>query len=100
VANLQVTTAELVAVSSELSALAGGLRSGLGTLDGDVTDLLGTGWSGSAASAYSDVWREWHEGAAHVIEGLSRMAGLLQEAADRYSSADTVAAAEVSEAGL
>ena len=41
-----------------------------------------------AASAYGDVWKEWHEGASQVVAGLSRMSALLNDAAARYTSTD------------
>lgn len=97
---LQVSTSELVAVSGELDALAQTLRADLGSLDTDVAELQGGGWSGQAAAAYTGVWREWHDGAAAVAEGLSRMSSLLQEAAERYSSTDEASGDKVSGAGL
>jgi WXG100 family type VII secretion target len=100
VSRVQVATSELVAVSTELEMLAQTLRSGLGTLDSDISDLLGGGWSGQAATAYTGVWQEWHQGAAQVVEGLSRMSSLLQDAADRYASTDAASGDEISGAGL
>lgn len=97
---LQVSTSELVAVSSELDTLAQQLRSGLGTLDADISDVLGAGWSGDAATAYGQVWRDWHEEAAQVIEGLTRMSGLLQDAAERYSATDVSSGEDISGAGV
>ncbi|MCG7594956.1 WXG100 family type VII secretion target [Mycobacterium sp. PSTR-4-N] len=93
---LQVSTSELVAVSSELDTLAQSLKSGLGSLDADISDALGAGWSGDAATAYGAVWRDWHEGAAQVIEGLTRMSSLLQDAAERYSATDATSGDDIS----
>ena len=87
-------------MSSELDTLAQQLRSGLGTLDADISDVLGAGWSGDAATAYGKVWRDWHEGAAQVIEGLTRMSSLLQNAADRYSATDVSSGEGISGAGV
>lgn len=97
---LQVSTTELVAVSNELDTLAQALRSGLGSLDADISEALGAGWSGDAATAYGEVWRDWHEGAAQVIEGLNRMSSLLQDAAERYSATDVASGDGISGAGL
>lgn len=97
---LQVSTPELVAVSNELGTLAQALRSGLGTLDADIADVLGAGWSGDAATAYGQVRRDWHEGAAQVIDGLTRMSSLLQDAADRYSSTDVASGDDIAGAGV
>jgi WXG100 family type VII secretion target len=97
--DLHVTTAALATVAGELDAVAEGLRSGLGSLDGEVSGLLGPGWSGEAASAYDGVWREWHQGAQQVVEGLAKMSGLLNDAASRYEATDAAGAVGVSEAG-
>jgi WXG100 family type VII secretion target len=100
VSDLQVTTASLTAVAGELETVADGLRTGLGSLDGEVSGLLGSGWSGEAASAYDGAWREWHEGAQRVVEGLTKMSALLQDAVEGYEAADAGGAARVSEADL
>lgn len=98
--DLGVTPAELESVSAELHTLAEGMRSGLSSLDGQVADLLGTGWSGSAASAYHGVWTEWHDGANQVAQGLTAMSSLLTEAASRYAATDQSAAGDIAGGGL
>ena len=98
--DLHVTSSVLGAVAGELESVATGLRTGLGSLDGEVSGLLGPGWSGEAASAYDAVWREWHEGAQQVVDGLAKMSGLLGDAAQRYDATDAAGAARVSEIGL
>jgi len=98
--DLHVSASVLSSVAGELESVANGLRTGLGSLDGEVSGLLGPGWSGEAASAYEAVWREWHEGAQQVVEGLTTMSGLLHEAAHGYDSADAAAASHVMETGL
>jgi WXG100 family type VII secretion target len=100
VSDLQVTPAALAAAAGELESVAGGLRAGLGSLDGEVSGLLGSGWSGEAGSAYSGVWQEWHGGARQVAEGLTTMSGLIQDAAQRYSTTDVAGADDVSGAEL
>lgn len=98
--DLRVTASVLATVAGELESVATGLRTGLGSLDGEVSGLLGPGWSGEAASAYDAVWREWHDGAQQVVDGLARMSALLDDAAQRYDATDAAGAARVSEAGL
>jgi WXG100 family type VII secretion target len=100
VSDLQVTPSSLASVAGELETVSDGLRTGLGSLDGEVSGLLGPGWSGEAASAYDGVWREWHQGAQLVVEGLARMSSLLREAVERYESTDASGAARVTEVGL
>ena len=97
---VEVDPSELLSVSTQLDSLSQSMQSGLGALDHDVSDALGTSWSGSAAAAYTQVWQEWHEGATLVVEGLRRMSGLLQEAALRYSATDSASGADIAGAGL
>ena len=99
-ADLGVETSALVAVAGELDSVAHGLRTGVSSLDNEVSSMLGSGWSGEAASAYSGVWQEWHDGAHRVAEGLARMSALLQDAASRYSTTDGSGAEGISGAGL
>lgn len=98
--DLHVTSSVLGAVAGELESVATGLRTGLGSLDGEVSGLLGPGWSGEAASAYDAVWREWHDGAQQVVDGLAKMSGLIGDAAQRYDATDAAGAARVAEIGL
>jgi len=98
--DLHVTSSVLTSVAVELESVAQGVRTGLGSLDGEVSGMLGPGWSGEAASAYDAVWREWHAGAQQVVEGLTAMSGLLQEAAHGYEAADAAGASRVAGSGL
>lgn len=97
---LRVEPSDLMAVSHELATVADGLRTGVGSLDDDVSALVGTSWTGSAASAYADVWKEWHEGAAQIVAGLNRMSSLLSDAAAHYASTDAAGAGEISGSGI
>lgn len=99
-ADLRVTPEALETVSSEFSAVADQLRTGLDGVDGEVSSLLGSDWKGGAATAFSDVWREWHEGAGKVHEGLTRMATLLDAATSRHRQADASGASIVEGGGL
>jgi WXG100 family type VII secretion target len=98
--DLQVTPAELSQAAEELRTVAEELRAGMASLDDEVSGVVGGSWSGAASSAFDAVWREWHEGAAHVMDGLTTMSGLLDEAASGYSSSDTAGADVIDGAGL
>ncbi|MCV7422024.1 WXG100 family type VII secretion target [Mycobacterium yunnanensis] len=98
--DLHVSSSVLASVAGELESVADGVRSGLGSLDGEVSGQLGPGWSGEAAAAYDAVWREWHAGAQQVVDGLTAMSGLLQEAAHAYDAADASGASRVAGSGL
>jgi WXG100 family type VII secretion target len=45
--------------------------------DRRVASLLGAGWTGVAADAFSDAWQDWLTGAAQVEDGLEAMGQLL-----------------------
>jgi len=64
-----------------LGAAAAGAEQGLGELEelcrrgeDEVARLLDGGWSGAAAAAFDDAWREWLTGAAAVRAGLGALA--------------------------
>jgi len=98
--DMRVTPEILEHVSAEFDAVAQQLRDGLGSLDTEVGQMLGTSWTGAASTAYDGVWREWHEGASKVLQGLTGMSGLLRSAAQRYAEADESGQAHISGSGL
>lgn len=97
---MRVTPEVLESVSAEFSAVADRLRTGLDGVDAEVGSLLGADWKGGAASAFGGVWRQWHEGAGKVGEGLTAMSTLLDAAAQRYRQTDASGAATVEGGGL
>ncbi|OHU90859.1 hypothetical protein BKN37_25465 [Mycobacterium talmoniae] len=56
----------------DFAGVAEALRSGLARLDEQVTGLVGDSWSGDASAKYSEVWQQWHEGAASVVSGFAK----------------------------
>lgn len=61
-------------------------------------DNMSRGWSGAAASAFTTIWEEWHEGAVTVVESLAESSRLLGEAAVQYVETDAVSAENVGSA--
>lgn len=98
--DLQVTPEVLTHASAEFGAVAQELRAGLGSIDDEVSDLLGSAWTGEASSSYDAVWREWHAGASKVLQGLAAMSALLADAASRYSQTDQAGASGLDGAGV
>jgi WXG100 family type VII secretion target len=98
--DLQVTEAQVVSVGGDLRTVVEETRSGLSSLDGQLSSLLGSGWTGQAGSAFGDVWQRWHEGADELVRGLDTMAGLLEEAANGYHQTDTVGGAAIDSSGM
>ncbi|HEX2284883.1 MAG TPA: WXG100 family type VII secretion target [Mycobacterium sp.] len=97
---LHVTEAQVVSVAGDLRAVAEETRSGLANLDGQLSGLLGSGWTGQAGSAFGGVWQRWHEGAEELLRGLDTMAGLLDEAAQGYHQTDASGGAAIDSAGM
>lgn len=97
---LRVTPEQLTHASAEFGAVAQELRAGLGSIDDEVGKLLGSSWTGEASSSYGAVWREWHEGASKVLQGLTTMSALLADAASRYAQTDQAGAAGIDGAGV
>jgi WXG100 family type VII secretion target len=97
---LQVDPAHVASVAGDLRAVVEETRTGLSTLDGQLSGLLGAGWTGQAGSAFGDVWQRWHEGAAELVKGLDTMAGLLEEAAHSYHQTDMTGGAAIDGSGM
>jgi WXG100 family type VII secretion target len=98
--DVQVTEAQVVSVAEDLRTVVEETRSGLSSLDGQLSGLLGSGWTGQAGSAFGDVWQRWHEGADELVRGLDTMAGLLEEAAHGYHQTDTAGGAAIDSSGM
>jgi WXG100 family type VII secretion target len=59
------------------------------------------GWSGAAASAFTPIWEEWHDGATTLVEALAESSRRLAQAAVLYEEQDTTSAhALANEMGL
>lgn len=97
--DLQVTEAQVVSVAADLRTVAEETRTGLSSLDGRLSSLLGSGWKGQAGSAFGDVWQRWHGGAEQLVQGLDTMAGLLEQAAHGYHQTDTAGGAAIDSSG-
>lgn len=97
---LQVTPEHVASVAGDLRAVVEETRTGMSSLDGQLSRLLGAGWTGQAGSAFGDVWQRWHEGAAELVKGLDTMAGLLEQAAESYSEADAAGGAAIDSSGM
>ncbi len=96
---LRVTEVQVLSVAGDLRAVVEETRSGVSSLDGQLSGLLGSGWTGEAGSAFGGVWQRWHEGAEELVRGLDNMAAALEEAAQGYQT-DTDGSASVNSAAL
>ncbi|MDX1874327.1 WXG100 family type VII secretion target [Mycolicibacterium sp. 120266] len=85
---VEVVVSDLHLASSRLRDAGQRLQDGLSSVDLETRELLGSGWKGGAASAFSGAWDQWHNGAGQVIRGVQTMSELLRVAADQYARAD------------
>ncbi len=86
--SVEVVVSELHAAAARLGDAGQRLQDGLSSMDLETRELLGSGWRGSAASAYSTAWDQWHDGAGQVIRGLQTMSDLLSLAGNEYAKTD------------
>lgn len=60
------------------------MASDLTRLSGAVEDLLGSGWRGTAASAFATEWDAWHSAAGRVVAALARLGRTLGGGGSAY----------------
>ncbi|QRY54124.1 WXG100 family type VII secretion target [Mycolicibacterium septicum] len=60
-------------------------------------DSLSSTWLGDAASSFSPLWQEWHEGAQHLARVLEESCDLLRQAATAYAVQDTEGALAIAD---
>lgn len=91
-----MTPGQLRRVSGDVSASADELVQGLRTLDAEVSEFVGSGWTGLSSGSFAESFWRWHDGAMEVHAGLAEMAELLDSAATDYQRQDDTAAAALS----
>jgi WXG100 family type VII secretion target len=85
---VEVVVSDLHLAAGRLRDAGQRLQDGLSGVDLETRELLGSGWKGGAASAFSGAWDQWHNAAGQVIRGVQTMSELLRVAADQYARAD------------
>jgi WXG100 family type VII secretion target len=80
----------------ELTALSGNVAQGSAQIEGVLTGLArqlaplaGGTWAGQASVQFTQLWEQWHLGAAQLNESLQGISRLLTQAGDAYASAET-----------
>jgi WXG100 family type VII secretion target len=92
---LEVVVSDLYLAAARLQEAGQRLQDGLSGVDLETRELLGSGWRGEAASAFSSAWKQWHSGAGQVVRALQSMSELLTVAGKEYSKIDEQAAGAV-----
>ncbi|WP_166907505.1 WXG100 family type VII secretion target [Mycobacterium sp. DL440] len=97
--SVEVVVSELTLGASRLQDAAQRLQDGLSGVDLETRELLGSGWKSDAASAFGNVWEQWHGGAGQVVRGLQMMSQLLMVAGGEYAKTDEQAAGDIGSSG-
>ncbi|MHA3703431.1 WXG100 family type VII secretion target [Jatrophihabitans sp. YIM 134969] len=94
-----VELAALPAAKAETDQVHGRLQTALGDVTAKVTSLLGSGWSGPAATAYQQAFEDWQDGARDVLAALATMSGLLATTEQEYAVTDAGASERMQRLG-
>ncbi|SNY81362.1 WXG100 family type VII secretion target [Nocardia amikacinitolerans] len=98
--DLSVIPDEVRAVGRSVAGLAASLRSALDSVGVEVEGLASGAWSGAAATAFAQGWRETQSSGGAIIDVLTKMAEKLGVAAQAYEVQDTDNAAQTSSLSL
>lgn len=94
---LEVVASDVHSAAARLQEAGQRLQDGLSGVDLETRELLGSGWRGEAASAFSSVWEQWHSGAGQiqplaqagqVAAGLAQVAAQVAQVAEQAAQAD------------
>ncbi|MFQ6393164.1 WXG100 family type VII secretion target [Nocardia sp. KC 131] len=98
--NLSVVPDEVSAVGRYVYSLAQTFRSALDSAGTEVDELTSSGWSGTAATAFAEGWRESRDSGGKIVDALAVMAEKLGVTAENYLAQDTAAASRTSSLNL
>lgn len=97
---VEVVVSDLHLAAGRLRDAGQRLQDGLSGVDLETRELLGSGWQGGAATAFSTAWEQWHNGAGQVVRGVQTMADLLRVAGDQYAGTDEQGAGALASASF
>lgn len=85
---VQVSHAAFAKAKDDVHDAAERLRTDRNAIDARVRGFLDAGWSGEAATSFSEAWEEWKESAGEVLNGLTAMRELLDETHRDFIASD------------
>jgi len=88
VSELRTELSDLALAREQVAGVASSLTHERSSLHGSVRGLLGSGWSGPAATEFSDAWDDWNTAASQMLDGLHAMSRLLEAARVDYVTTD------------
>lgn len=86
------TPVELQVCGSTLADLSREIHDKMQVLKDEVDGLLSGGWTGSAATGFTQGWEQWHIGAVEVLDALKSMGHLLGQTGRDYGLTDDTSA--------
>lgn len=90
----------LLASGSRLGEIGSDIRGAFEPLLTEMDSLLSSGWSGQAASGFSEGWQEWLKGFGECLTALEEMSRLLGVTAHGYGSAESGSESTVLSTGV
>jgi WXG100 family type VII secretion target len=88
----RVTPEQLSHLSSRVSGSAGQIDRELRSLDGTLAPL-GSDWAGTAQQRFTELYRQWQDGARQLHQALDGISQLLGQAGSHYADAERAIAA-------
>lgn len=92
---IELTHTDLATAESQVRGTAHRLESLKQDLTREVRRFVGSGWSGAAASSYTESFERWCTGAVDVLEGLVAMADLIGVTSNDFRQTDEEARLEL-----
>jgi WXG100 family type VII secretion target len=88
VSELRTELSDLALAREQVAGIATSLTDERSSLHTSMRALLGSGWTGPAATEFSDAWDDWNTAASEMLEGLHAMSRLLEAARVDYVTTD------------
>jgi WXG100 family type VII secretion target len=88
VSELRTELSDLALAREQVAGIATSLTHERSSLHGSMRALLGSGWTGPAATEFSEAWDDWNTAASEMLDGLHAMSRLLEAARVDYVTTD------------
>lgn len=85
---LRTELSDLALAREQVAGIASSLTQERHSLHGSMRGFLGAGWTGPAATEFSDAWDDWNTAASEMLDGLHAMSRLLEAARVDYVTTD------------
>lgn len=86
--HILVTAEDLHSLSGQVQAGSNSIQDQLNTLRGQVNNVVGPSWQGSASSQFEALYEEWQRSAAGLKDALDGISRLLNNAGTQYQNTE------------